>query len=57
MPHILPIKELRNTNKISELAHKEQEPISLDDAISNPYSFPPNRTYHQEVVSMIYHDQ
>ncbi|MEA4923082.1 MAG: type II toxin-antitoxin system Phd/YefM family antitoxin [Eubacteriaceae bacterium] len=27
MPHIIPIKELRKTSEISELAHKEQEPI------------------------------
>ena len=27
MPLIIPIKDLRNTNEISELAHKEQEPI------------------------------
>ncbi|MFV0363525.1 MAG: type II toxin-antitoxin system prevent-host-death family antitoxin [Suipraeoptans sp.] len=29
MPHIIPIRELRNTNKISEIAHKEQEPIFI----------------------------
>ena len=29
MPLILPIKELRNTNEISNLAHKEQEPIFI----------------------------
>lgn len=27
MPLIIPIKDLRNTTEISELAHKEQEPI------------------------------
>ena len=29
MPLIMPIKELRNTNEISDLAHKEQEPIFI----------------------------
>ncbi len=29
MPIIMPIKELRNTNEISILAHKEQEPIFI----------------------------
>lgn len=29
MPLIMPIKELRNTSEISELAHKEQEPIFI----------------------------
>lgn len=29
MPLIMPIKDLRNTNKISEIAHKEQEPIFI----------------------------
>jgi len=27
MPTILPIRDLRNTNEISEMAHKMQEPI------------------------------
>ena len=27
MPIIIPIKELRNTTEISNIAHKEQEPI------------------------------
>ena len=29
MPLIMPIKELRNTSEISELAHREQEPIFI----------------------------
>lgn len=29
MPIILPIKDLRNTTEISDIAHKEQEPIFL----------------------------
>lgn len=29
MPIIIPIKELRNTTEISNLAHKEQEPIFI----------------------------
>ena len=29
MPLILPIKELRNTNNISNIAHKHQEPIFI----------------------------
>lgn len=29
MPLIMPIKELRNTTEISNLAHKEQEPIFI----------------------------
>ena len=29
MPNILPIKELRNTNELSELAHKSNEPIFI----------------------------
>lgn len=29
MPLILPIKELRNTNEISTIAHKEQQPIFI----------------------------
>lgn len=29
MPIILPIKELRNTTEISNIAHKEQEPIFI----------------------------
>ncbi|MCM1283630.1 MAG: type II toxin-antitoxin system prevent-host-death family antitoxin [Muribaculaceae bacterium] len=29
MPLIMPIKELRNTNEISNIAHKEQEPIFI----------------------------
>lgn len=29
MPLIMPIKELRETNKISMIAHKEQEPIFI----------------------------
>lgn len=29
MPLILPIKELRNTNEISNIAHKKQQPIFI----------------------------
>ncbi|MDO5573225.1 MAG: prevent-host-death protein [bacterium] len=29
MPHIMPIRELRNINKISDMAHKEQKPIFI----------------------------
>lgn len=29
MPLIMPIKDLRNTSEISELAHREQEPIFI----------------------------
>lgn len=29
MPLIMPIKELRNTNEISNIAHKVQEPIFI----------------------------
>lgn len=29
MPLIMPIKELRNTSELSDLAHKEQEPIFI----------------------------
>ena len=29
MPLIIPIKDLRNTTEISELAHKEREPIFI----------------------------
>ena len=29
MPIIMPIKELRNTTTISEMAHKEQQPIFI----------------------------
>ena len=29
MPLIIPIRDLRNTSKISELAHKKQEPIYI----------------------------
>ena len=29
MPLIMPIKDLRNTNEISNIAHKEQEPIFI----------------------------
>lgn len=29
MPTIMPIKDLRNTNAISEIAHKIQEPIFI----------------------------
>ena len=29
MPTIMPIRDLRNTSKISELAHKKQEPIYI----------------------------
>lgn len=29
MPLIMPIRELRDTSKISEMAHKEQEPIFI----------------------------
>lgn len=29
MPIIMPIKELRNTTEISNIAHKEQEPIFI----------------------------
>ncbi len=29
MPRIIPIRDLRNTSAISELAHKEQEPIFI----------------------------
>ena len=29
MPTILPIRDLRNTSKISEIAHKMQEPIFI----------------------------
>lgn len=29
MPLIMPIKDLRNTSAISEIAHKEQEPIFI----------------------------
>lgn len=29
MPMIMPIRDLRNTSEISELAHKKQEPIFI----------------------------
>ena len=29
MPLIIPIKDLRNTSEISEIAHKEREPIFI----------------------------
>lgn len=29
MPHIIPIKELKNTSEISELCHKVNEPIYI----------------------------
>ena len=29
MPTIMPIRDLRNTSEISELAHKKQEPIFI----------------------------
>ena len=29
MPTILPIRDLRNTSEISEMAHKKQEPIFI----------------------------
>lgn len=29
MPIIMPIKDLRNTTEISNIAHKEQEPVLL----------------------------
>ena len=29
MPIIMPIRELRKTNEISEIAHKEQQPIFI----------------------------
>lgn len=29
MPTIIPIRDLRNTNEISEMAHKSQEPIFI----------------------------
>ena len=29
MPIILPIKDLRNTSEISDIAHREQEPIFI----------------------------
>ena len=29
MPLIMPIKELRNTSEISDIAHREQEPIFI----------------------------
>ena len=29
MPTILPIRDLRNTSEISEIAHKKQEPIFI----------------------------
>ena len=29
MPYIMPIKELRNTSEISDMAHKIQEPIFI----------------------------
>ena len=29
MPNILPIRDLRKTSEISELAHREQEPIFI----------------------------
>ena len=29
MPIIMPIKDLRNTNEISKVAHREQEPIFI----------------------------
>ena len=35
MPLIMPIKDLRNTTEISNLAHKEQEPIFIT---TNGYS-------------------
>ena len=29
MPRIMPIRDLRNTSQISDIAHKEQEPIFI----------------------------
>ncbi len=29
MPFIMPIRDLRNTSKISDIAHKEQQPIYI----------------------------
>ena len=37
MPLIMPIKDLRNTTEISNIAHKEQEPIFIT---KNGYSIP-----------------
>lgn len=37
MPLIMPIKDLRNTTEISNIAHKEQEPIFTSKTCFSPY--------------------
>ena len=36
MPLIMPIKDLRNTTEISNIAHKEQEPIFITKNFDYP---------------------
>ena len=38
MPMIMPIRDLRNTSEISELAHKNNEPIFITNITKNGYS-------------------
>ena len=34
MPTIIPIRDLRKTSELSELAHKKQEPIYVMDIVT-----------------------
>ena len=38
MPIIMPIKALRDTGEISELAHKEQEPIVMSSELYDKFA-------------------
>jgi hypothetical protein len=40
MPLIMPIKDLRKTSEISDIAHKAQEPIFITKNIMDKYTLP-----------------
>lgn len=52
MPLIIPIKDLKNTSEISELAHKEQEPIFITKNIMDKYNVKLNKHALRDIDSI-----
>jgi len=50
MPEIRPMKDLRNTNEISELCHKKQEPIFITKNGYGDLVVMSMKTYEREIA-------